>query len=201
MAGTQETTVSFQGITFKVADEIERAQALSLRAQIYREDLGHHGIDRFDTLAHHLIARDSEGELIAAVRIIGPELRPLEIEQFIDLSSLIGGRPAQIGGFWVRREHRQVIRDPFLQIGVLKLAYDFARKHAFTDFVMYTYSHLLAFYRSAYFEQKGLHFEHPTWGRVEVMHLDLVSLESQLVQSEQPLARLLSRTDLPNFMI
>jgi hypothetical protein len=80
----------FEGITFKVAEGPERGRSLEWRRRIYQSELGHDGLDRFDELAHQLIAVDSHGELLAGIRIQGPEQRPLEIEEFVDVTSLTG---------------------------------------------------------------------------------------------------------------
>jgi predicted GNAT family N-acyltransferase len=194
-----------EGLIFKVAKGPEIAHVLELRRQIYEDELGYHGIDAFDERAHQLIAVDCEGEIVAALRILGPDQRPFEIEQFVDLSAVIpeGRSPAQIGGFWIRPASRRISRQAFLPLGMLKLACAFARKHQITDFIMRTHvEHLREFYRRAFFRPvDDLAFEHPVWGRVYVMHLDLVDLEARCAPFREPIGRFLFVTHVPNIQV
>jgi predicted GNAT family N-acyltransferase len=193
----------FEGLVFKVADASERARALELRRKIYEEELGHHGIDDVDQGAHHLVACRSDGEIVAALRIVGPEFRPFDFEEFVTLADVLTADrlPAEISRFCVRREHRLVRSDQIIQLGMFKLAHAFARKHGFSDFLTLALPHLQNLYRIASFRNIGLTFEHPTWGRVQPMRLDLVALEAQWSRSQQWMARLLFATDMPNILV
>lgn len=195
----------FEGLTFKVAEGLERCRALELRAEIYEQELGHHGIDDFDERAHQLIALDASGEMVAAFRILSPDQRPFEIEQFVNLQGFIatGRSPAQIGGLWIRRGDRRMRGRALLPLGMLKLAYAFARRHEITDLVMRTHiAQLREFYRRALFRSLDhLGFQHPLWGEVYVMHLDLVDLEARCSQSKDPVARFLLSKDAPNIFV
>lgn len=193
----------FDGLIFKIADERERSQALELRRTVYEEELGHDGIDRFDEAAYHLVACDSDGNVAAALRVVGPAQRPFDFEQIVVLSDYLPDNrsPGEISRFCVLRDHRQVRSDHFIQIGMLKLAHAFARKHGLTDFVTLALPHLRNLYRIAFFQPLGAPREHPMWGRVHPMRLDLVDLEARHSQSKQPLARLLFATDLPNILV
>ena len=186
-------------VTFRIASAAERAEAVRLRSQIYKEELGHHGVDEFDDKADHLIAVDSLGEIIAAIRILGPEQRPLEIEKFVDLRRIIGRnrRVAQIGGFWIRAVDRRVQSRSFLPLWMLKVSFTFARKRGITDFVMRTHlEELRRFYERGFFRLvEELGFNHPNWGLVYVMHLDLESIETHHRESKDPIARFLLSDD------
>ncbi|MBI4515141.1 MAG: GNAT family N-acetyltransferase [Deltaproteobacteria bacterium] len=192
------------GLTFKVAEGPEIARALELRRQIYESELGHHGIDAFDERAHQLVAVDSTDEIVAAARILAPDQRPFEIERFVDLSRFIptGRSPAQVGGFWIRPEDRRVRGKGFLPLGMLKLAYAFARKNGITDLVMRTHiQQLRGFYTRALFRPLDhMSFVHPDWGRVYVMHLDLTDLEACHSHSREAIARFLA-ADVPNIRV
>lgn len=182
-------------IRFKVADDLERAEAIRLRGEIYERELGYHGTDEFDDRAHQLIALDSNGEICAAIRILGPNHRPFEIERFVRLADIVavGRTPAQIGGFWIRPTDRRVHSSSFLPLGMLKLAYVFAGKQGITDFLMRTHiTQLQRFYERGFFQLvEGLSFDHPDWGRVYVMHLDLLRFQTTHAASADPIARYL----------
>ena len=77
---------------------------------------------------------------------------------------------------------------------MLKLAYAFSWKQGFTDLVMYTFAHLVGFYRGALFEPLNLTFQHPGYGcEMHVMRLDLIAAERRrLNPADRGLQRLLS---------
>lgn len=193
----------FEGLSFKVAAGSERARALELQHLVYGEDLGHVPHDRFDACAHLLIACADGGDIVAAFRLIGPEQRPFDIEAVINLDKVIGpGRtPALVGRLCVRRDYRKVSKQAFLQVGIFRLAYAFAQRRAITDFVLYTYPNLIAFYRGGLFELVDGTFKHPDWGDVHLMHLDLNGLEARCARSRRGLARRLFATDVPSLVV
>ena len=157
----------------------------------------------FDAWAHQLIATDATGQVIAAFRIVPPEIRPFDLEYYISLSPILGDdrAPGEIGRLCVAHENRQIRSNPFIHIGLLKLACDFAAKLNLTDLVLTALPKLRAFYRVGFFRETGVTFEHKTWGEVHVMHLDLVSLPHYCRHAEGPVARLLLDRTLPNFRI
>ena len=184
----------FDGLTFKVADPIERAQAFELQREVYGGDVGHVPHDDFDERAHYLIAHDRKPEVVAAFRVVGPDQRPFDLERFVDLSPLIASdrSVALVGRLCIHRSHRDVKRKAILPVAMMKLAFAFAQKQGFTDLVMYTFPHLLNFYRRAFFRAVDLTFEHPGYRcRMYVMHLDMIDLEMRLSQSSEPMARFL----------
>lgn len=192
-----------QGLTFKVADEIQRVRALELRSKIYAEELGDPGLDESDTLASHLIAVDDESdEIVAALRLIGPDHRPFDIEQFVALSKFLPPerRPAEASRFWVEREHRAVHRRQLVHLGMLKLLYEYAVRHDITDLILLGLPDLIKLYRAAFFVTLGVEFVHPIWGATQVMHFDLSDVRRTHENSQHPIARLLFRTQLSNVL-
>jgi N-acyl-L-homoserine lactone synthetase len=187
------------GLTFKVAEGPEIARALELRRQIYENELGHGGSDRFEREAYHLIASDPAGDIVATLRIVGPDQRPFDLEQLVELDEILPADrvPGELSRFCIRRDRRQVRRHHLLHVAMLKLACAFARKRGLTDFLMLALPHLRNLYRLAFFQRVGGPLEHPTWGPVELMRFDLVGLNARYAQSSKPMARLLFRTDLP----
>lgn len=193
----------FDNLVFKVATEQERRSALSLREAVYREDLGEVGFDRLDEIAHHLIACDADGDVVAAFRLVGPEQRPFDFERLLDLQTVLppGRTPGMVARLCIRKDYRTVRRSMFVQMGMLKLSYDFSVKHGISDLFMYTFTHLLKFYRGIFFEPLGISFEHPLWGLVHLMHQDVLSLPSNCRGARSSMARALFAGDHPNFIV
>jgi predicted GNAT family N-acyltransferase len=186
---------------------VRRARALELRQQVYAHEWPHVPVDivvdDLDSRAHHLVALDTSQQVIAALRMVGPDQRPFDLDPFVVLSDFIpsGRVPAEIGRFCIRPDQRQIRKDVVLPMGMLKLSYDFARKQGFTDLVIVTWPRLRNFFRLGFFEPVGISLEHPTWGRGTVMRLDLVNIETHYSDSPLALARLLLTTELPNVRV
>ncbi len=199
----------FEGLQFGVADVKQRQRALDLRRRVYAQDwpntpIGKDPIDEWDARAYHLVAWDGDGTIIACCRIVGPDQRPFDLERFVDLSTVVAPErsPALVGRMCVHHDYRTVSSKVILPIGMLKASYELARKQDFTDFVMFTFSHLIRFYQSAFFRLVNISFDNPEYcRRSEVMHLDLVDLRNRQAHSQSPMARLLLATDLPNFHV
>ena len=191
------------GLIFKVANPAEQALAVALRAQVYIRDLGTLPKDELDQTAHHLVALNETGEVVGAVRLVGPEGRPFDLEQFVPLSSFLpeGNAVGLIGRLCVRPDYRTVSQRLFVQAGILKLTYLFSRRRQITDLIMYTYPNLINFYRGALFSLVGISFAHPYWGDVHVMHLDLQRLHTRCTTNHSPLSNFLLAPAGDNFII
>ena len=192
----------FQGLRFKVAEGAERFRTLELRRQVYNGELGYDPVDEFDDRAVHFITITDVGEIVAGFRILTPDQRPLELEQFLNFSDFMSNErsPGQIGALWVHPDHRRITTRGLLPLGMLKLAFAFASRMRITDLVMRTpvRAHC-TFYRRAFFRRlEHLDFKHPVCGNVYVMHLDLLDLEERQTQLQDPVARFLFQTPLPN---
>ena len=192
-----------EGLTFKVADASERLRALELVSQVFAEDVGHFAMDEFDAEANYFVALEASERVIATFRLVGPRQRPFDLERLINLPDFVaaGRSPGLVGRLCVHRDYRTVSRKILLPMCMLKLAHLFCRKHGITDLLLYTGQHLVNLYKGAYFRVLEPVVEHPQWGRVRVMHLDLLEFWSRHRESRQPVARFLLRTDLPNFRI
>lgn len=191
-------------LTFKkAASESERERAMALQREVYERDVGHVPNDEYDRAAHYFVVLNSKDDMVATFRIVGPEQRPFDIERIRDLSTIIAAdrSPAVIGRLCVRPDYRLVSAKMFLPFGVLKLIHAFATKNGITDLLLYTYPHLRNFYRSAFFREVGGTIDHPDWGRIHLMHLDLIDLAERYREADQPLARLLFHTELPSIIV
>ena len=167
---------------FKRADREERESALQLRDRIYREETGHAPFDDLDDRAIHLVALESLGVVVAASRIVGPECRPFEFERHVSLAPFVDPRVpiGLVGRFCVAHEFRHVPDSLWLHLGMLKLMYLVAKKERLASLVMYTFDHLLTFYRGAYFEPLNVAFFHSGYGQeMHLMRLDVDTFERQ----------------------
>lgn len=191
-----------KGLTFKVADPAEIGAARALQREVFTKHYGQLPVDAADLRAHHFVIYDSERNLVGTFRIVGPEQRPFDLEKTVDLSSVLKPRraPGLIGRLCIRRDLPTPQEYMMIPAGVLKLAYDFSRKHGITDLLTYTYPRLLTFYRRAFFREFDT-VDHEVWGLMHVMHLDLIELERDQSGADTPLAHFLFRSKLPNFQV
>jgi hypothetical protein len=106
----------FGSLVFKVANATEQLRAVELRRQVYTEEFGHATGDELDQRAYHLIACNEVDEVVATMRVIGPEQRPFDIEEFVNLAEFIapGRSVAVTGGLCVRRDCRTVSSQSFI---------------------------------------------------------------------------------------
>ena len=171
-------------MVFRVALDNELDAVLKLRAELYANDFGHNPDDRHDRIGRHLIALTGAGDIVAGVRILGPGLRPFDFEHMHDLSSIVeqGRRPAMIGRLFLRKDCRAVDRSAYVLLGLLKCSLTFAEYHHITDYYMYTFSHLLRFYRHAGFQSLGITVYHEQWRILHLMHMDM-SNDIQVLES------------------
>jgi len=192
-----------EGFTFKVASEPERRLALNLRRQVYRTELGHDGIDSFDDRAYHLIACTANGDVVASLRIVGPESRPFDLESVAPLIDLLGPsrRLGEISRFCIKPDLRHLTKGQSIHLGMFKLAYEFALRHSLTDFVTLALPHLSRLYSMALFRPLMAEIKHPTWGPVQLMHLDLMRLADNRSSSADRMARFLLGPTPSNFTI
>ncbi len=179
---------------FVRADADDRTAALQLRRAVYTADLGHVPEDESDDVAEHFVAKSPNGDLIAAFMIVGPDHRPFDFERFVDLSPVVlpGRRAALIGRLCIRRDNRDAKRSTIIQLGMLKLAYDFSVGSEITDLVMFTFPHLVTFYRRHFFNEVGGTFHHVGYNRdMHVMLLDVVDFQRRQSSSGSAIARFL----------
>jgi predicted GNAT family N-acyltransferase len=174
--GNQMVTSSGAPLSFEVAEGRSRLEAVALTRSVYLEDLGKYCDDGLDASAHHLICRGQDDRLIAAVRILGPEMRPFDFEEQVDLDTLLSAdrKPGLLARLVVHRDCRSATMSLPVLSGLLEFAIRHAQQHAMTDLLLYTFDYLRTFYRSAGFAPTGHSLQHATWGRVYVMRFDIL---------------------------
>jgi predicted GNAT family N-acyltransferase len=175
-------------LTYRIAERGEREKLLERRNTIFKADLGFVPDDGLDPFAHHLIAATSEGEIVAAFRLLGPDLRPFDFEEIYSLDNLVTGgrRPAMLGRLWVAPDYRVVRRSVAIHSGLLRLALRAAVELSITDYFLCTFTRLVNFYRAASFRDTGFIHRHPGWGPLHVMHLGVSSPSANSSGSIQP---------------
>lgn len=190
------------GLTFKVADPDEVEAARALQRATFVEHHGQFVHDAWEDGATHFVVYDRRREVVATFRLVGPDQRPFDLEQTVDLSRVLkpGRVPALVGRLCIRRDLPNAGEYIMLPAGVLKLAYEFSKKHGITDLFLYTYPKLLNLYRRAFFREFDM-VDHEVWGRMHLMHLDLIALTEAHRVDTSPLAQFLFRSALPNFLV
>lgn len=166
-------------LVVKVAGSAELVEALRLRAAIYSEELGFHGVDFADRTALHIVALRDE-ELVGALRLIGPSPLPLEIEQYTRPEAATS-RTMQIGGFWIGKNYRRVTGSNIGLFNAFGTAISrCARRLGVCSILLRTHiPEVEPLYRAAGFRRvPTLDFVHPMWGPVYAMRLQVVSEEA-----------------------
>jgi predicted GNAT family N-acyltransferase len=179
---------------FARAVGLDLAAALELRREVYAAELGHVPEDETDTVADHFVAKGSDGRVVGAFMILGPKYRPFDFERYVDIASVVpqGRRAALIGRLCIRSQSREVRQSTIIQLGLLKLAYDFAVLAEISDLVLFTFPHLVPFYRGHCFSDTGETFWHPGYGqRMHVMHLDVSIFRDQQARSTTTVSKFL----------
>lgn len=168
----------------------QRDEAYDVQSLVYTRDIGHIPNDGQDDGATFLVAQDSSGSVVATMRILEPILRPFDYEQVVDLDDVIGvgRRPAVVGRLCVLPQYRGVSVLNLLHLALFRFAYNFACERQITDYLLYTYDNLIPFYTWAQFRALK-RFDHPDWGSVTLMHLDVVALSFAHPSTLNPLAR------------
>lgn len=194
-------------LRFRIAVTEELQRIRDLRMLVYRADWPAVPIDYIndaqDSMAHHLVAISDDTEtFVGATRILPPSVRPFETERFVDLSGFLdpGRTPAEIGRLCLHHDWRRV-QTPLVNAGLLALAVRFAQKHNVTDLILGALPRLVSLYRTGLFEAVNLAYEHPIWGEVKIMRLDLLTLPLRLKNSKQPFARLLLDPTVANIIV
>ena len=195
----------FQGIVFEEAPSELRPEAVALIDEAYLEELGHIPDHGEDAGAVFLIASDEAREVVAAVRIIGPEARPFVFESVlreegVQVDPIQGERAAVVGRLAVSAKHRRVQRHNFVQIGMLKAACEFSVSRDVTLLLSYTIPRLARLYKRLMFSSLGVSFVHPdVREEMELLGMRLGRDDSAPGRRKTPLGELLFEAKLPNF--
>lgn len=196
---------AFRGLQFAVVAPEQSEQVLLMRRAVYAVDWPgtprEQVIDALDTVSYHLAAYSvADGSVVGAARIVPFDRRPFDLERYVTLSSVIPSEraPAEIGRLCIRKDCRRV-QTPFVGLGILKLALLAANPLGITDFLLTALPKLRLLYKKAHFSYVGVAFQHPTWGHVDVMRLDIQKVIGELRASNLPSARILLEPDPLHF--
>ncbi|GBD25622.1 hypothetical protein HRbin30_00946 [bacterium HR30] len=163
-----------ESLNIRVADARELAESLRKRMLIYREMLGHHGVDEYDRTSLHIVALRG-GLLVAALRLVGPTPLTVELSRFINLerSPFDSARLMQIGGFWAEGPMRRVTRDNTLTVKRLfQKSVELASRFGCGGIIMRTVPRLRPWYSGFGFKVlPNLNYWDPHWGHVVTMYL------------------------------
>lgn len=175
----------------------------ALQTEVYGERYGSVPDDGRDSRAAFLVARDRAGSPVGSLRVLTVDHRPFSFDSVVDLSSIgiLGTTPAEIGRWCVHSDYRSVAKARGLHFGMMKFAYLYALARSISDYLICVYPDLERFYRGLFFEDVGLHFEHPDWGAVAMFALSLPRLEQRLRSRENSLAEFLLAEPGPNFIL
>ncbi len=182
-------------LVFKLADAAEREAALALRKKVYSKQYGHVPIDPCEDRAYHpVVLAGPNRELVGCAAILGPELRPFEIERFIDIDEILGPgrRPGLTGRLCIRPDFRDLQRSVRILSGVMYLTYAVTIRRGFTDLLIYVPASLISFYEKALFRRLDVTFFHPGPGfEAHLMNLDISGVRQRLADPASFLAKLL----------
>jgi predicted GNAT family N-acyltransferase len=197
----------FGDLKYRLAGPRSTRLAIELSHLIYKQDLGHVPEDRHDSSCEYLIAENGADEIIATLRFVGPESRPFDFEEYVDLSAWLkpGARAALVGRLAVRPDYRKVRQGQLVQLGIFKLVFALALKRSVSDVLTYTFEDLVRFYENVMFRpiaEPFLHSRAAAKMQVLGLHID------QVVRATQDPRQLRSKSflrlldsDLPNFQV
>ena len=187
-------------VIFRAIAPQELPLALEIRQAVYVDELANEAAtilaDPLDKRAHHFLATTRDGKPVAAMRIIGWEARPFELESFLDIGAFLTPetRAGEISRLCILEKYRNLTRGQFVHAGMWKLAYDYALNCKLTEFWIWAPPALAKVYEYLGFSQvPGMVFSHPCFANrpYQVLRVNLVRLESDYRARRHPLASLL----------
>jgi len=184
---------------FRIATEAERPGVLLFRKDAFEQEHAYAPLDRFDAEAVHLVAIEPTRAMVSTARLLLPEQRPFDLEEIIDFRSFLSPTavPAMVGGFSVHPDFRSINKSIVIQLGMLKLTFVIAQRYDVTDIVIYTFPHLLNFYKMASFKPVGSSFFHKGYQRdMIVMYLNLHDFLTLGLQRRGRMGEILSQVHL-----
>jgi N-acyl-L-homoserine lactone synthetase len=176
---------------------VDRAAALEIREQLYCNELGYRWEsreDRFDAHAAIAVIRTDYGRAIGSIRVVGPEVRPFEIEKYLSIADILpaDARPAEVNRYCVVPEFRGVAS--FVHFATFRFTIEYAQQEHFSHFVIATKPAIEPIYRYLQFERvPGRSFHHLELGGSvhNLMILDLRHLAARYRRARHPFSKLL----------
>ena len=165
-----------------IADSEQVQEAMALRHRVYRRDVGDLKDDGLDKKGVHFAAISRGKGMVATFRLMGPELRPFDLEASVNLGTLLpkDARPALVGRLCIDPGFRSLRISFSIHQGMHRLLAEYVSRRKVSDLLLYTYQHLILYYRGLGFRDTGITFDHREWGSVSLMHMPSSSLDSRL---------------------
>lgn len=188
--------------SIRAGGDADRADALDIRRRVYDERFGtpwQPEEDALDARAFLCVVRLADGTPIASLRVIGPDDRPLEIEETLPpLDELLGrdARPGEMNRFCILPPWRRLSSG--VHMALFQWAFALARRDRFSHFLVLAPQDVRPIYAFLLFEALGdVTYEHP-WvaaGDCTPMLLELRNLRTRYRKARHTFARLLESDD------
>jgi hypothetical protein len=182
-------------------DDADRADALANRRFVYGDRFGTPWApeeDALDARAFIAVVRLPDGRPVASLRVIGPDDRPLEIEQKLSLDDVLptGARPGEMNRFCILPECRRM--GTGIHMALFQWAFALARRARFSHYLVLAPADVKPIYEFLLFDAvAGVTFEHP-WvaaGMCTPMVLDMREVAVRYRDARHAFARLLEASD------
>jgi N-acyl-L-homoserine lactone synthetase len=164
-------------------------EAIDIRRRVYTEefgfDLGGGGpSDELDQRAYHLVAKTSNGDPVASLRLLDADDRPFEIERFLDLRLLLNStrHPAEITRLCILAPFRRITQASFVHLALLESVLRLTQQLGVSHIIASARTELMPFYRYLLFtDYPSLTYSHPEIGDSlhTLMTLDLATFPDQ----------------------
>lgn len=187
--------------TIAPGGDADRADALANRRFVYGQRFGTPWApeeDALDARAFIAVVRLSDGRPVASLRVIGPDDRPLEIEQKLPLGDLLpaDARPGEMNRFCILPECRRM--GTGIHMALFQWAFAIARRERFSHYLVLAPADVKPIYEFLLFDAvPGVTFEHP-WvaaGVCTPMILDLRDVAGRYREAHHAFTRLLEVQD------
>jgi N-acyl-L-homoserine lactone synthetase len=177
--------------------DIERA--IAVRRLVYIDEFGFAfggggPRDSFDDRAYHLLATTAADEPVGSLRFLDAPARPFEIEEFLDITSLLPAdrHPAEITRLCILAEYRKISKAAFVHLSMFEAVMRLAHGLGVTDIVASTRADLKSFYAYLLFETyESSVYRHPGIGDAvhTLMRLDLTTVAERYRRTRPTLYR------------
>jgi hypothetical protein len=187
--------------TIEPGGDVDRADALANRRHVLAERYGRAAVpeeDALDARAFIAVVRLPDGRPVASLRVLGPDDRPLEIEQKLQVDALLpaDSRPGEMNRFCILPECRRM--GTGIHMALFQWAFALARRQRFSHYLVLAPADVKPIYQFLLFDPvPGVTFEHPRVANVicTPMLLDLRDIAGRYRDARHSFTRLLEVQD------